>query len=68
MPDAAARQENIRGAFAVPRDLAASGVIAGKKILLIDDVSTTGATFHEAARPLFAAGAGSVAALCVAKT
>ena len=44
------RRENIRGAFAV-RSFRA-GEIAGKRILLIDDIYTTGATIDEIARLL----------------
>jgi len=44
----AARAENVRGAFQTPRNL----TLAGKSVLLVDDVMTTGATAHEAARAL----------------
>jgi len=50
------RRENLKNAFAVvekPR-------IAGRDILLIDDIYTTGATARECARTLLAAGASSV--------
>ena len=52
----AQREENLRGAFAVrrPEDL------KGRKILLCDDVMTTGATGSECARVLLAAGAKAV--------
>ena len=50
------RKRNIRGAFRVPEPELA----AGKRILLIDDVLTTGATASEAARVLLEAGAKSV--------
>ena len=53
------RQRNIRGAFQI-RDPAA---VCGKRVLLIDDVLTTGATVSEASRVLLEAGAKSV---CVA--
>jgi len=57
------RLENIRGAFSVvrPRDLASA------KILLVDDVSTTGATANEAARALLDAGASRVTLAVIAK-
>ena len=50
------RQRNIRGAFRVID----AEVIKGKRILLIDDVLTTGATVSEASRVLLEAGAKSV--------
>ena len=50
------RQRNIRGAFRVPNP----ALVQGKRILLIDDVLTTGATVSEASRVLLAAGAKSV--------
>ena len=57
------RIENVRGAFAAtrPEDL------AGARILLIDDVTTTGATANEAARTILRAGASSVHLAVVAK-
>jgi ComF family protein len=41
---------------------------AGKKILLVDDVFTTGATVNECARTLIEAGAGSVFSFTVARS
>lgn len=58
----AARARNVKNAFAVCQPL-----LAGQPILLIDDVMTTGATLHEAARALKKAGAGPVAALVFAR-
>jgi ComF family protein len=52
----AGRRDNVRGAFAASRNPR----IAGKTVLLIDDVMTTGATASEAARTLKRAGAGRV--------
>jgi ComF family protein len=59
-----ARLRNLRKAFEVrrPQDL------AEKRILLIDDVFTTGTTLHECAKALRNAGAGPVFALTLART
>ncbi len=67
--DVAERRENIRGVFAVADDSGATrSTVFGKNIILIDDVSTTGSTFYEAALVLKAAGADRIVALAVAKT
>jgi hypothetical protein len=50
------RRLNVRGAFAVSDPAA----VAGKHILLIDDIFTTGATARAAAQALTQAGAESV--------
>jgi ComF family protein len=47
------RAENVRGVFKVLRP----GRIRGRRILLVDDVFTTGATFNELAKVLKRAGA-----------
>jgi ComF family protein len=57
------RLENIRGAFAVEGEAA----IKGASILLVDDVTTTGATADEASRTLLKAGATSVTLAVIAK-
>ena len=57
------RRENVKAAFAVPRP----EVVKGKKVLLIDDVFTTGATVKECARVLRQAGAREVDVLTVAQ-
>lgn len=69
----AERRENIRGVFAVSDDARSHGAnshdtVCSKNIILIDDVSTTGSTFYEAALVLKAAGADRILALAVAKT
>lgn len=58
------RQLNVKGAFSVPAR--AAGRIAGKRVLLVDDVITTGATISAAARTLLEAGASQVDVLALA--
>jgi ComF family protein len=60
---AAERARNVQGAFAAR----SAGAIAGRAVVLIDDVMTTGATLAAAARPLRRAGATSVTALVLAR-
>jgi ComF family protein len=60
----AARQRNLAGAIA-PGPAAAA--IVGRRVLLIDDVLTTGATADECARVLLAAGATAVDVLTLAR-
>ncbi len=57
------RKENVKDAFKVVK----SENIKNKKILLVDDVYTTGATCSEAARKLIEAGALSVDVLVIAR-
>jgi ComF family protein len=52
------RVTNLKGAFAVSQ--AARAQIAGRRILLVDDVLTTGATAAEASRCLLESGASAV--------
>jgi competence protein ComFC len=68
--DVARRKENVRGGFAVVDRNAErpGGGVHGKNILLIDDVSTTGATFFEASLALKAAGVKHIIAIAAAKT
>ena len=59
----AARTRNVRGAFAVRR----TRDFKGKRIVLIDDVLTTGATVEECARVLRRAGAAFVGVLTLSR-
>ncbi len=52
------RQINVRGAFEVPER--ALPFLSGRRVLLIDDVYTTGATVTAASRALLRGGAGAV--------
>lgn len=60
-----ARLRNLKGAFA-PDPLRRSQ-LEGKRVLLIDDVMTTGATLHASAAALRGAGVASVSALVLAR-
>ena len=62
--DAAARRANVLGAYRVKTGKQP----AGKRILLVDDVVTTGATLSECARVLRTAGAARVCGLVLAMT
>jgi ComF family protein len=62
LPDGA-RHRNVRGAFVAP----APARVAGRRILVVDDVYTTGATVTECARALRRAGARSVEVLTLCR-
>ncbi len=53
--DVGSRRANIRGAFEI-RDETLAKALAGRKIILLDDILTTGSTMVEAMKPLLAAG------------
>ena len=56
------RQENLKGSIAV------EGSLKGKKIILVDDVMTTGSTVDLCAAKLKKAGAEEVVVVCIART
>ncbi|PTM96601.1 ComF family protein [Mycoplana dimorpha] len=60
-----ARQENVQGAFSVTE--AGKAALLGKRVLLIDDVYTTGATVAAATRTLRRNGAAEVGVLTFAR-
>ncbi|HEX6184991.1 MAG TPA: double zinc ribbon domain-containing protein [Pyrinomonadaceae bacterium] len=61
--DARARRESVRDSFAVVRPR----LVSGERVLLVDDVFTTGATASACARVLLAAGAREVFVLTAAR-
>ena len=63
LTDAAARKTNVQGAYTVPEP----ELIEGKRVLLIDDIITTGSTLDEASRTLLASGASEVLAAALAQ-
>jgi ComF family protein len=57
------RRQNLRGAFFAPRPAR----LAGRDVLLIDDIYTTGATARACSRVLINAGAASVRVATIAR-
>lgn len=57
------RERNLRNAFVCD----ASNLVGGKTVLLVDDILTTGATCHQAARALKQAGAHRVIVAVIAR-
>ena len=61
--DARGRRETVAGAFLVTHP----ALIAGERVLLVDDVFTTGATVSSCAKSLMDAGASEVYVLTIAR-
>lgn len=61
----AERRKNVKKAFSVPKSVVPR--LKGKKIILVDDVFTTGATVNECTRALLSAGAAEVHVLTLAR-
>ena len=66
LASAGQRQVNVAGAFSVSRLL--GGRIDGRRVMLVDDILTTGATAKACARALLDAGARDVVVLAAART
>ena len=64
---AAERRGNLQGAFALAEEATAAGdALTGKKVVLVDDIMTTGATLQECALVLKEAGAASLMGIVAA--
>lgn len=64
--DRAARMANVKGAFAL--DPLRADAVRGRKVVLVDDVMTSGASIHAAAGVLREAGAAKITAIVFART
>ncbi len=58
------RRKNVRGAFTLKTEKS----VRGKRLLLVDDVYTSGATVKECSRTLIRAGAKEISVLTLART
>jgi ComF family protein len=63
--DKSARAQNVQGAFRVPAD--GKPEVVGRRLVLVDDVLTSGATIDACARALLRAGAAAVDVLVFAR-
>ena len=64
LADGRKRDKNVAGVYAVPDP----SLVKGQRVLIIDDIRTTGATLEEAARTLRKAGASQVVAAAFCRT
>lgn len=64
--NAVGKKANVDGAFSIPEDIADS--LAGKRILLVDDIYDSGYTIKEICKLLDQNGAADIAFLVIAKT
>nr|WP_315464790.1 ComF family protein [uncultured Rhodoferax sp.] len=64
--DRKSRRQNVRNAYAM--EPTRQGAVAGKRVVLVDDVMTSGASMGEAAATLRRAGATHITALVFART
>ena len=61
-----ARQANVKGAFQL--DPLRASLLVGRRVVLVDDVMTSGASLFAAARVVRSAGAAHITALAIART
>lgn len=61
------RKTHVKGLYRVQKVPGIRAAVKGKRVLVVDDVSTTGATLHEIERVLLKAGAADVVGLVLAK-
>jgi predicted amidophosphoribosyltransferase len=64
LTDGRKRESNVAGVYAVPDP----NLVKGQRVLVIDDIRTTGATLEEAARTLRKAGASQILAATFCRT
>ncbi len=65
--DRESRMNNIADSFECPANVNGRPVCAGRNIVLVDDICTTGATLNECAKVLAANGARKISALVIAR-